>query len=77
VSRVLTALRKKTTLFHHRDRAQDLAEYCLVVALIALIALGIIVHVSGGIQGIWNTANNTMANSPTATGAGGEAADRH
>jgi len=51
------------------ERGQDLAEYCLLTALIALIALGIFVHVSGGIQGIWTTAGTTLAAGNTASGA--------
>jgi Flp pilus assembly pilin Flp len=38
--------------FLNRDQGQVLAEYCLIAALIALVALGIFWHVSGGIQGI-------------------------
>ncbi|MGA2195459.1 MAG: hypothetical protein ABSH40_09335 [Bryobacteraceae bacterium] len=35
-----------------QDQGQVLAEYCLITALIVLIALGIFWHVSGGIPGI-------------------------
>jgi Flp pilus assembly pilin Flp len=35
-----------------QDHGQVLAEYCLITALIVLIALGIFWRVSGGIQGI-------------------------
>lgn len=45
-----------------RDEGQDLAEYCLITALIVLVALGIFWHVSGGVQGMWNTANITLVN---------------
>ena len=47
--------------FRTNEHGQDLAEYCLLVALVALIALGLVAHFSGGIQGIWNSANNTLA----------------
>lgn len=47
--------------FRGNDHAQDLAEYCLLVALVALIALGLMAHFAGGIQGIWNSASTTLA----------------
>jgi Flp pilus assembly pilin Flp len=61
--------------FLKRDLAQDLAEYCLITALIVIIALGVIWHVSGGIQGMWDTANTTLVNgnSNAATGSAGTA----
>ncbi len=66
--------------FLRRESGQDLAEYCLLTALLALIALGIIVHVSGGLQGIWGTANSTLATSggsgSTSTGAAASAPTR-
>jgi Flp pilus assembly pilin Flp len=53
------------------DRAQDVAEYCLITALIALICLGIFWHVSGGLQGMWNSMNASLATTNNSTGAGG------
>jgi Flp pilus assembly pilin Flp len=52
------------------DRGQDVAEYCLLTALIALIALGIFWHVSGGLQGMWTSINASLAagNARNATG---------
>jgi Flp pilus assembly pilin Flp len=56
----------------HQDQGQDLAEYCLITGLIVLIALGIFWHVSGGIQGMWDTANTTLAgNSNSGSGSAG------
>jgi Flp pilus assembly pilin Flp len=52
------------------DRGQDVAEYCLVTALIALIALGIFYHVSGGMQGMWTSANTTLVAGNSAGEAG-------
>lgn len=57
---------QKIRQFFRRESGQDLAEYCLLTALLALIALGVIIHVSGGLQGIWGSANSTLA-----TGGGG------
>ena len=54
------------------DRGQDLAEYCLLTALIALIGLGIFVHMSGGVYAIWGGANTrlTAGNAAVSGGAG-------
>jgi Flp pilus assembly pilin Flp len=46
--------------FRTEDGGQDLAEYCLLTALVALVAAGIFVHFSGGIQAIWGSANTTL-----------------
>ena len=54
------------------DRGQDLAEYCLLTALVALVALGIVIHISGGIQAVWNGANASL----TAGNAASTATDR-
>jgi Flp pilus assembly pilin Flp len=57
------------------DRGQDLSEYCLLTALVALVALGIIIHLSGGMQAVWGGANTSLtagnaaiSGSPGATG---------
>ena len=55
------------------DDGQDLADYCLLTALIALIALGIMCHVSGGIQAMWSRAATALAAGNTTTGADGAA----
>lgn len=52
------------------DRGQDLAEYCLILALICLVALGILFQISGGVKGIWATAGNMAAAGNTAAGGG-------
>jgi Flp pilus assembly pilin Flp len=59
--------------FRKNDEGQDLSEYCLIAAFVALIAFGIFWHISGGMQGMWNHANSTLAasNSATASTDGG------
>ena len=42
------------------DRGQDLSEYCLLTALVALVALGVIIQLSGGMQAVWGGANTTL-----------------
>ena len=43
------------------ERAQDVAEYCLLTALIVLIGFAIFWHVSGGIQGMWASSNSSLS----------------
>ena len=50
---------------------QDLSEYCLLIAFIVLLATGIFVKVSGGLQSVWTTGNTTLANAATVSGGGG------
>jgi Flp pilus assembly pilin Flp len=50
------------------DHGQDLADYCLLTALIALIGLGIFIHLSGGIQAIWNAGNSTLISGKSVAG---------
>jgi Flp pilus assembly pilin Flp len=56
--------------FFRRNDGQDLAEYCLLVAFIGLVALGIVIKASGGIQGIWSAANTTIASAPGSSTSG-------
>jgi Flp pilus assembly pilin Flp len=57
------------------DSGQDLAEYCLLTALLALVAAAIFVQSSGGIQAIWGTANTSLiaGNSTTSSQTGSPA----
>jgi Flp pilus assembly pilin Flp len=66
---VLQAIRK---FFYQNERGQDVAEYCLLTALFALIALGIFYRVAGGVNGIWGTANTALATG-NANNSGGAA----
>jgi Flp pilus assembly pilin Flp len=50
-------------LLRKDELGQDLAEYCLLTALLALVALGIIFHLSGGMDGIWGSVNASVAGS--------------
>jgi Flp pilus assembly pilin Flp len=60
---VHTVFRTIRDFFRNKD-GQDLAEYCLLLAFVGLLALGIILKASGGIQGIWNATNATLATAP-------------
>jgi Flp pilus assembly pilin Flp len=52
------------------DSGTDIAEYCLITALIALVALGIFWHVSGGLQGMWTSINNSLVSGNSSTSGG-------
>lgn len=54
--------------FLRQNLGQDLAEYCMITAVVAIIALGIFIKVSGGIQAIWGTTNTTLASTPNSSG---------
>jgi Flp pilus assembly pilin Flp len=54
---------------HSEDRGQDIAEYCLLTALVALIAVGILVHLSGGMQALWGGANTSLTAGNAVTSA--------
>jgi len=63
---VFTAILK----FLRGKEGQDLSEYCLITALVALIALGIFWHVSGGMAALWSNSATSMAAASGAAGAG-------
>jgi Flp pilus assembly pilin Flp len=48
---------------------QDLAEYCLITAFIAVAACAIYFNVAGGVQNIWQSANTTLVSRSSQTGA--------
>lgn len=53
------------------DRAQDVAEYCLITALLALVCLAIFIHVSGGLQGMWTSINTSLTTGNNTVGGSG------
>jgi hypothetical protein len=65
----------------NEDRGQDLADYCLLIALMALIGLGIAYRMTPGVHDLWTVANTSLASgnaavSSTATGSSAGAHDR-
>jgi hypothetical protein len=59
---------------HSEDRGQDLAEYCLLTALVALVGLGILIRLSGGMQALWGGANISLTAGSAAVSAAPAAA---
>ena len=59
------------------SHGQDLAEYCLITALVALVGLGIFLYMSGGIQNIWTSANTHLGAGNAASRAGSGAGAAH
>jgi Flp pilus assembly pilin Flp len=57
--------------FRNEESGQDLAEYCLLTALLTLVAAAIFVQASGGIQAIWDSANTHLVSVNSATAPSG------
>ena len=47
--------------FFSEDTAQDLVEYSLLIAFMAMAAVGVLSQMGVTIQGPWGTANTTLA----------------
>ena len=67
---MLAMIRRLWRSFRTDETAQDLAEYCMVTALVALLALGIFIQASGGLRNIWGSAGSIMANVGSSLPAG-------
>lgn len=61
---------KLVGFFRRNDLGQDLAEYCLMTAIIALVGLGIFYELTGGLQSLWGTADNAMVAASSSASAG-------
>jgi Flp pilus assembly pilin Flp len=48
------------------EEGQDLVEYSLLLAFIALAAVGLLSGVKGSINGLWTSINSALANASTA-----------
>lgn len=61
-----------------RDQAgQDLAEWCLITALVALASLGLYYRLSGGMHDLWSTANSTLVNTPGGSSSSAPSTSSH
>jgi Flp pilus assembly pilin Flp len=52
-----------TSLLHflHDDQGQDLIEYTLLMAFVALASAALFIGAGGSISGIWTTSNSQLA----------------
>ena len=53
------------------ERGQDLVEYTLLLAFVALASAALFIGAGGSVSGIWNVANARLAEANTAAGGGG------
>lgn len=51
--------------FLHDDSGQDLIEYTLLMAFVALASAALFLGAGGSISGIWTTSNNQLAQANT------------
>jgi len=49
------------------ERAQDLIEYSMLVAAIALVASGLMLNAGVGVKGIWKSGDNQLVAANTAS----------
>jgi Flp pilus assembly pilin Flp len=52
--------------FLHDEDGQDLIEYTLLMAFVALASASIFISAGGSISGIWGTASTQLSNAATA-----------
>jgi Flp pilus assembly pilin Flp len=70
---VESMVRAIKALFRQTD-GQDLVEYTLLLAFIALVGISIVMGASGSIQGIWGSSNATLVAANTTASGGAPAA---
>jgi Flp pilus assembly pilin Flp len=63
---ILKAAQKHLGSFYEDEAGQDMVEYSLLLAFIALAAVGLLTGVKTQIKGIWSTINSTLTNTNTA-----------
>jgi len=74
---------RKLRRFLDEDRAQDLIEYTLLMACMALVSVGLMSQAGNRLQGVWGGASSTIAvanrgaavanaTSPPSGGGGGD-----
>jgi len=56
-----TIMKNAWTAFVNEEQGQDLIEYTLLLAFVALASAAIFIGAGGSINGIWTGANNSLA----------------
>ena len=59
-------MRTFLTNFWNDDEGQDLIEYTLLLAFVALVAAGLFIQAGNVTAGIWTTANSVMTTANSA-----------
>jgi Flp pilus assembly pilin Flp len=54
-------MKQKLFAFLADDQGQDLIEYTLLMAFVALASAALFIGAGGSIQGIWSTSNSQLA----------------
>jgi Flp pilus assembly pilin Flp len=54
--------------FLREEEGQDLVEYTLLLAFVALASAALFIGAGGSISSIWGTANTVLANADAAAG---------
>ncbi len=54
--------------FWNDDQGQDLIEYTLLIAFVALASAALFIGVGGSVAGIWTAANSQLAAANVAAG---------
>jgi Flp pilus assembly pilin Flp len=55
------SLKECLTHFLRGNRAQDLVEYSLLLAFVGIVAVSLVVGMSGSVSSIWSQSNTTLA----------------
>ena len=55
--------------FLREENGQDLIEYTLLLAFVALVAAAIFINVGGEVSGIWTLASSQLANANSSAGS--------
>ena len=59
-------MKKLTASFLRDERGQDLVEYSLLLAFVALASTALFIGAGGSIEGIWSVTNSRLINANTA-----------
>ena len=55
--------------FWNDEQGQDLIEYTLLMAFVALASAALFLGAGGSIKGIWSTSSTQLANAATTSGS--------
>jgi Flp pilus assembly pilin Flp len=58
-------MRQLFSHFLHEENGQDLIEYTLLMAFVALASAALFIGAGGSINSIWTTSNQQLANAAT------------